>query len=204
MSSLTEEMTKESIERNPDILSECHGEQFRGASDVTTGKHESELCIPPAKFEAAYLDRMMDAVFNYNAGPHKPPGPVTQLETNEFHRTGDFRERGNQYGPLNTGMGTTYENPILEDREAMYGKPEINLGCQAQLVDPYVRFVQQRSILRGEDFHSLSSADIAIIMCLVKIGRIATGEYHEDNFTDLKGYAELAGQLARPQGDTGE
>lgn len=44
---------------------------------------------------------------------------------------------------------------------------------------------------------SLSGADVAMMMDLLKTSRFATGGYKEDTFVDKCGYAALGGALAR-------
>ena len=42
----------------------------------------------------------------------------------------------------------------------------------------------------------LDAEDVAIMMCLLKIARIATGEPKADNYIDLAGYSACAGEIA--------
>jgi len=39
--------------------------------------------------------------------------------------------------------------------------------------------------------------DVAMMMALVKVGRIASGEVNQDTYVDMAGYAALAGELAQ-------
>ena len=89
-----------------------------------------------------------------------------------------------------------YTNKVLEDRESQYGDPAVNLGCAANLISHYMGGklgATKEPVMMGPH-------DVAMIMCLLKIARIATGpQYVEDNYEDLQGYAELACKLAKPQ-----
>ena len=42
----------------------------------------------------------------------------------------------------------------------------------------------------------LTPSDIAAMMALLKLSRIASGKYSEDNWIDLAGYAACGGELA--------
>lgn len=80
------------------------------------------------------------------------------------------------------------EQCVCQDREAQYGSPEDNFKTIADLWKPYIfaRF--------GADL-DLKPHDVAYIMCLLKIGRIASGQAKADNSIDLAGYAACGGEL---------
>ena len=42
----------------------------------------------------------------------------------------------------------------------------------------------------------ISAHDVAIMMILVKVGRITTGSFNPDNYVDIAGYAGVAAELA--------
>lgn len=44
----------------------------------------------------------------------------------------------------------------------------------------------------------IKPADVATMMALMKISRSRCGAYHADHYTDLAGYAGIAGELAKP------
>lgn len=73
---------------------------------------------------------------------------------------------------------------VMGDRQDAYGSPEDNLGRIAQLWGAWI----------GRD---LSSHDVAVMMCLVKISR-ASHTHHRDNYVDGIGYLALAERLGRP------
>ena len=72
---------------------------------------------------------------------------------------------------------------ITGDRQTAYGDPDTNLGRIGQLVGAWV----------GKD---LNGADMAVIMALVKIGRMKSG-YHRDNYVDAIAYLAIAEGLDR-------
>ena len=69
------------------------------------------------------------------------------------------------------------------ERQAQYGAPEDNLGRIGALWSAYL----------GKD---LSAHDVAVMMALVKIGRISSGVTVRDNYVDAVAYIGLADQLA--------
>lgn len=84
---------------------------------------------------------------------------------------------------------------ILEERGAIYGSAEINLTCAAHLINNYMA---GRDHSDNGDGVSITAHDVAIIMILVKVARIATGKYHSDNYHDILGYARIAEELGKP------
>lgn len=72
---------------------------------------------------------------------------------------------------------------ICNDRQDQYGEPEDSFGVISTLWKAY----------KGVDF---SAHDVAIMMALLKIARIATGQPKPDNYIDLIGYAACAGEIS--------
>jgi len=68
-------------------------------------------------------------------------------------------------------------------REQDYGSPESNFSRIAMLWGDY----------KGVVF---SAKDVAMMMALLKIARIATGTATEDSFVDLAGYAACGCEIA--------
>lgn len=68
------------------------------------------------------------------------------------------------------------------DRQAQYGAPEDNLGRIGALWTAYV----------GKP---LDAHDVAVMLALVKIGRIASGITVPDNYVDAVAYMGLADRL---------
>lgn len=80
------------------------------------------------------------------------------------------------------------EEIVCNIREAQYGAPENNFGLTAAL---WALYLSEKP--RGEE---PTAHDVAVMMALLKIARIATGQVKADNYIDLAGYAALAGELA--------
>lgn len=73
---------------------------------------------------------------------------------------------------------------VAGDREKQYGKPEDNFAVIAEFWTTYIG-------------HPISSEDVAIMMALLKIARIRSGNYKTDSFVDGVGYLSLAAEIAR-------
>ena len=78
---------------------------------------------------------------------------------------------------------------INVDRAATHGDAEDSFASIAQLWD---WFLHNRPVPEAE----LLPEDVAMMMALFKIGRIAGNRTHEDNYVDLAGYAALAGEIS--------
>ena len=88
-----------------------------------------------------------------------------------------------------------YTNKVLEDREAQYGDPAVNLGLAADLIQAYCT---SGALKRREPCYE--AVDVANIMILIKVARLITGSNPgEDTIRDIAGYAELARKLAQPE-----
>ena len=72
---------------------------------------------------------------------------------------------------------------VTGDREKQYGKPEDNFAVIAEFWTTYIG-------------HPISSEDVAIMMALLKIARIRSGNYKTDSFVDGVGYLSLAAEIA--------
>ena len=71
------------------------------------------------------------------------------------------------------------------DREEDYGDAARNHQCIAALITAY---------LANRQGDALTPTDAAIVLCLVKIARIAVNSAKLDNYTDLAAYAAIAGE----------
>lgn len=78
---------------------------------------------------------------------------------------------------------------VCTDREHSYGKPEDNFRAIARLWMVYLAAAHPEVPLPVE----LTPKDVAIMMALLKVARIATGK-SDDSYVDLAGYATCAAE----------
>lgn len=78
------------------------------------------------------------------------------------------------------------------DRDEQYGNPENNFKMIANLWMEYLE--NCGSVPNGTEVF-LRPEDVASMMALMKIARIATGGPKEDSWIDLAGYAACGGEI---------
>ncbi len=76
---------------------------------------------------------------------------------------------------------------VCGQREQDYGSPEDNFRTIANLWNAYL----------GDRI--VSEVDVSMMMSLLKIARIRSGNYTADSFVDLAGYAACGGEIASIQ-----
>ena len=76
---------------------------------------------------------------------------------------------------------------VCGDREQDYGSPENNFRTIANLWIDYLN--------AKEDVLDIQPHDVAAMLGLLKIARIASGHAKADNWVDLAGYAACGGEL---------
>lgn len=81
---------------------------------------------------------------------------------------------------------------VTGERERQYGKPENNFRMIGNLWEIYLK-ARCLDSCGGLD---ILPEDVAMMMSLLKIARIASGNYKADSFIDLAGYAACAGECA--------
>lgn len=86
----------------------------------------------------------------------------------------------------------TAKNCVIGKREQDYGSPEDNFFRIAELWNAYY------------DRNLFSPTDVAMMMALLKIARIRTGQGTEDCYVDLAGYAACGCEIATKKGDSNE
>lgn len=80
---------------------------------------------------------------------------------------------------------------VCGDREQDYGSPEDSFQLIADLWVPYLK---KKCVSRGADV-SIAPEDVAVLLALLKVARIGTGNGKSDNWVDLAGYAACGGEL---------
>lgn len=92
---------------------------------------------------------------------------------------------------------------VCGGREQDHGKPEDNFTTIGLLWSVYLRAAHPK-LAKVLPINGISAKDVAVMMALLKVARIATGS-SPDSFVDLAGYAACAGELftgekdARPE-----
>lgn len=84
------------------------------------------------------------------------------------------------------------EKCVCGQREQDYGGPEDSFRLIAELWEPYIR---ERLVSKGADV-SIEPHDVAVMMGLLKVARIASNPQHMDSWVDLAGYASCGGEIA--------
>ena len=88
---------------------------------------------------------------------------------------------------------------VCGDREHDYGKPENNFETIGLMWGVYLRAAHPE-LAKVLAINGIDAKDVAVMMALLKVARIATGS-SPDSFVDLAGYAACAGEIATPDGD---
>ena len=77
---------------------------------------------------------------------------------------------------------------VCKDRNATHGNPEDNFATIAAYWTTYLRSQQVKAVI--------TSIDVAAMMILVKLARIAISPSHPDHWIDAAGYAACGGGIA--------
>lgn len=88
------------------------------------------------------------------------------------------------------------ERCVCGDREQDYGSPENNFQIIANLWSDYLN-----GGAGDEAYYLIDSKDVAAMLALLKIARIAFGHAKEDNWVDLAGYAACGGEIETGDAD---
>lgn len=83
---------------------------------------------------------------------------------------------------------------VCSEREQDYGKPDDNFNTIGLLWGVYLNAAHPE-YMKAFPFNGITAKDVATMMALLKVARIATGT-SSDSFVDLAGYAALAGEIA--------
>ena len=81
---------------------------------------------------------------------------------------------------------------VCGEREQDYGSPEDNFSLIAELWESYIN----RRCVPPNVGICIVAEDVAVMMALLKIARIATGTATDDSWVDLAGYAACGGEIA--------
>ena len=84
------------------------------------------------------------------------------------------------------------EQCVCGEREQDYGTPENNFDTIAEFWITYLN----RACVDEDGCVYIDATDVAMMMALLKIARIAGGSGTRDSFIDLAGYAACGGECA--------
>lgn len=90
------------------------------------------------------------------------------------------------------------ERCVCGQRQQDYGTPEDSFRAIGQLWEVYIK----EKCVGTDTIVTVVPEDVAALLALLKIARIATGHGKDDNWVDLAGYAACGGELeasGRPQ-----
>lgn len=82
----------------------------------------------------------------------------------------------------------TAEKIVNGEREEQYGTPENNFRIIGKLWEAYLGARRMGQI-------EFEPHDVAAMLALLKIARIASGQIKDDNWVDLAGYAACGGEV---------
>lgn len=81
---------------------------------------------------------------------------------------------------------------VCQDRNIQYGTPEDCFNLIACFWSDYLRITYFGD---DEDYSIVDAKDVAVMMVLLKIARVAVGASKSDNWIDIAGYAACGGEL---------
>jgi len=86
------------------------------------------------------------------------------------------------------GLLDTVASFVCVDRNNSYGEPEDSFACIAELINAYLK-------PKYKDIN-LSASDVAVLLTLLKVGRLAYNNKHMDSWLDTAGYAVCGADIA--------
>lgn len=78
------------------------------------------------------------------------------------------------------------------DRDQQYGSPEDSFK---QIAEYWTTYLQSVGTIKNREDYYIRPKDVAAMLALLKIARIAGGEPKDDNWIDLAGYAACGGEI---------
>ena len=88
----------------------------------------------------------------------------------------------------------TAKSCVCGDREQDYGSPENNFKTISSMWNSYLYgagLIENHS----DKWKGITAVDVAAMLALLKISRIASGNAKKDNWIDLAGYAACGGEI---------
>lgn len=85
---------------------------------------------------------------------------------------------------------------VCGDRDQQYGGPETSFSAIADLWGCYLWHKHDLGQQKGVGKNFISGEDVAAMMVLFKMARVATGSYKADSWIDAAGYSACGGEIA--------
>lgn len=86
------------------------------------------------------------------------------------------------------------EKCVCVDRDQQYGSPENSFKAIASMWNSYL-YAKGLIVNNSSEWKGLKTEDVAAMMVLFKIARVATGQNKADNWIDAAGYAACGGEI---------
>lgn len=81
---------------------------------------------------------------------------------------------------------------VTKDRQATHGDAEDNFATIAAMWEAYI----MSACIAGDNYDlCINSEDVAAMMILLKVARVANNPEHIDNWIDIAGYAACGGEI---------
>lgn len=96
--------------------------------------------------------------------------------------------------PTRKGILEAAERCVCGDRDQQYGSPEASFEAIADLWGSYL-WNKHDLGHKGLGKNFISPEDVAAMMVLFKMARVATGSYKADSWIDAAGYAACGGEI---------
>lgn len=129
---------------------------------------------------------MRNVVAQFETGPiptgRTVPKPFLRATASEVHEGRAYKRQEILKKAL---------SDVSTERQNMYGSPEDNFATIANFWNDYIR-------ARGISDPSrplIQPKDVAVMMIAVKMSRIVTSPNHDDNWSDIAGYAACGGEI---------
>ena len=84
---------------------------------------------------------------------------------------------------------------VCGDRDQQYGSPDQSFEAIAALWGCYLWHKNDLGQQKGVGKNFISPDDVAAMMVLFKMARVATGSYSADSWVDAAGYAACGGEI---------
>jgi len=114
----------------------------------------------------------------------------------KFHRGIPLSEASNLEGRVVPAREKILQQAleiVTKDRNTDYGNPEDNFATIAAY---WTHYLQSVGLLLNNEGDRLTSTNVAAMMILMKVSRLATSPTKEDHWVDIAGYSACGAECA--------